>query len=149
MQREVHLLSLGRLRWVDGAGVWSGQLRLRSGRTVPLDIVPDGEHAATPDAPAVFVAAEAGTAWLRRHERQALLAAAGSLVPGYNEQAAGEQEPVTAAEFAGWLEVAAVRVSSRGGFVLTLGDSDTGLFGGMTAIADFDPEYRLTITMIS
>src|SRR3954470_11138513 len=122
MQRDIHLIALGRLRWIDEAGVWSGQLRLRSGRTVPLDIVPDGEHAATPDASAVFAAAEAATTWLRRHERQALLAAAGAMVGGYNEQAAGVQEPVTAAEFAGWLEVAGVRVSSRGGFVLTLGD---------------------------
>ncbi|MBL8792373.1 MAG: hypothetical protein JNM56_00560 [Planctomycetia bacterium] len=148
MQHDITLPQLGRLQWDESAGHWRGELGLQRA-PVPLEIVPVGAHTARPDAAEVFAAALRTTDWVRANERQALLMIATPLSESYNRQAADDQEPVTVEQFADWIEIASVRAASNGFFDLILGDCGTNLFAGVTALGNFDAEFRLTCTFVS
>jgi len=148
MQHDITLPQLGRLQWDESAGRWRGALDLQQG-PVPLEIVPVGAHTARPDGTEVFAAALRTADWVRAHERQALLMIATPLSESYKRQWAEDQEPVTVEQFADWIEIASVRVVSNGCFDLILGDCDTDLFAGVTALGNFDAEFRLTCTFVS
>lgn len=149
MQREITIPGLGPLQWDETECRWRGQLCLEWNRLVPLEVVPVNAHATTPAAAEVFAAALKTADWVCSHEQEALLTIAAPLAESYNRQQAGEQEPVTAEQFADWIEIAAVRAASNGNFDLILGDCGTDLFAGVTALGNFDAEFQLTCTFVS
>ncbi|QEL14141.1 DUF2262 domain-containing protein [Limnoglobus roseus] len=133
MGEPLHDETFGRLEWDAVLKCWLGGIDWPPGLYTEVAIwLPNGDLAAG------LHQARESLNWLRGHEEQARLAVAAEMVKVYNDAWRDEDEPITAAEFAGRTELARIGFEDDGSLLLSYDGRD--MFGGHVIDGVFDAD---------